>query len=75
MIVFSFDENLIKLVKIYEEFLELNKGFVKTKYNSDIVLPENVATSNIKDYKKYIDEVTKTGKLEELLQYLHKIMK
>ncbi len=34
----------------YKEFLELNKGFVKTKYTSDIILP-----GRLKDIKTDID--------------------
>ena len=33
---YSFDENIIKLLKIYEEFLVINKGFVSSEFNTDI---------------------------------------
>ena len=67
---YSFDETTIKLLKTYEEFLTLNKGFVESKYNTDIKLPEAVKTENSKEYKELIDKVLKTEDLSNLLEYL-----
>ncbi|MCM1003152.1 MAG: hypothetical protein NC408_02285 [Candidatus Gastranaerophilales bacterium] len=64
---FAFDEKLINLIKLYEEFLTINKGFTESKTNTDILLPKGIEP---KDYKKTIDKVLETGKLEELIQYL-----
>ena len=64
---FSFDEKIINLIKLYEEFLVLNKGFTETKTNTDILLPANIEP---KDYKETIENVLKTGKLEELVNHV-----
>lgn len=64
---FSFDEKIINLIKLYEEFLTINKGFTNSKTNTDILLPKNIEP---KDYKETIEKVLETGKLEELVNYL-----
>lgn len=71
---FSFDENVIKLLKVYEEFLVLNKGFTESKTNTDIKLPSAVKTENAKHYKSQIEEVLKTEDLSKLLEYLSSII-
>lgn len=67
---FTFEEKTINLIKLYEEFLTINKGFVESKNNTDILLPEGLKTKNPENYKEIIDKVLETGKLEELIQYL-----
>ena len=57
---FQFEENIIKLLHVYEEFLILNKGFVNSKYNTDIILPESVKTENAESYKSSIEKVLET---------------
>ena len=64
---FAFDGKIINLIKTYEEFLILNKGFTETKTNTDILLPKNIEP---KDYKETIENVLKTGKLEELVNHV-----
>ena len=71
---FSFDENVIKLLKIYEEFLIINKGFVESENNTDIKLPADVKTEKAKEYKAQIEEVLKTEDLSKLLEYLPTII-
>ena len=71
---YAFDENILKLIEIYEEFLVINKGFVESKYNTDIKLPNSVKTENAEDYKAQIDEVLKTKDLSKLLEYLPTII-
>lgn len=71
---YSFDEATIKLLKTYEEFLTLNKGFVESKYNTDIKLPEAVKTENAENYKEIIEKVLKTEDLSNLLEYLPTII-
>ena len=71
---YSFDETTIKLLKTYEEFLTLNKGFVESKYNTDIKLPEAVKTENAENYKEIIEKVLKTEDLSNLLEYLPTII-
>lgn len=71
---YSFDENVIKLIKIYEEFLVLNKGFVNSEYNTDIELPSSVKTENTEEFKTRIEEILKTEDLSKLLEYLPTIL-
>ena len=63
---FAFDEKKIQLLKAYEEFLILNKGFTESKYNTDIMLPESIQTDNAESYKGIIEEVLKSGDLSKL---------
>jgi hypothetical protein len=71
---FSFDENIVNLLKIYEEFLVLNKGFVNSELNTDIQIPDSVKTENAEKYKEQIEEVLKTEDLSKLLEYLPTII-
>lgn len=71
---FSFDESIINLLKVYEEFLVLNKGFVASEKNTDIILPTAVKTENAEMYKLQIEEVLKTDDLSKLLEYLPTII-
>lgn len=67
---FSFDSKILKILDSYREFLILNKGFIDSKTNTDIVLPESLKINKEENYKEIIDEVLKTGKLEELIKYI-----
>ena len=71
---FGFDEKIIELIKVYEEFLVLNKGFVETKYNTDIKLPSAVKVENAETYREEIEKVLKTEDLSNLLEYLPTII-
>ena len=46
-----------QMIKVYEEFLVLNKGFTESKYNTDIVLPASIKTENAESYKEIIEKV------------------
>ncbi len=71
---YSFDEAQINLLKVYEEFLILNKGFVESKYNTDIKLPESVKIENAESYKDIISKALETEDLSKLLDYLPTIL-
>lgn len=71
---YSFDENHIRLLKIYEEFLVLNKGFTESKYNTDIILPNSVKTEDAENYKEIIENVLKTGDLSKLIENISTII-
>ncbi len=66
---FDFDSKIINLIKIYEEFLVINKGFTESKNNTDILIPTGFKFQNPETYKGIIDSVLETGKLEELINY------
>lgn len=66
---YSFNEKYEPLLKMYEEFLVKNKGFVESEYNTDIVLPEGFSPKNPEGYKDIIDKVLVDGDLSQLLEY------
>jgi len=63
------DKSNLKILEMYKEFLIINKGFVKTKTNSDIKLPQDMKTEGAELFKNKIDEVLKEKDLSKLLQY------
>jgi len=63
------DRSNLKILEMYKEFLIINKGFVKTKTNSDIKLPPGMKTEGAELFKNKIDEVLKEKDLSKLLQY------
>ena len=71
---FEFDENISKLVQAYEEFLVLNKGFVESEFNTDILIPESIKISEPENCKNLIDEILETEDLSKFLKYLPEII-
>ena len=71
---FVFDTNIFKLLETYKEFLIINEGFVKSEYNSDIQLPEQIKTEDAEAYKAQIEKVLETKDLSKLLEYLSTII-
>lgn len=65
----KFDAKYETLLKLYEEFLILNKGFVESEYNTDILLPEGFKPKNPEGYKEIIDKILETGDLAKFLEY------
>ena len=59
----------IKILEMYKEFLTINKGFVNSKKNTDILLPAGMKTDGAENFKDKIDEVLKTEDLSKLLEY------
>lgn len=59
----------IKILEMYKEFLTINKGFVNSKKNTDILLPSSVKTDGAENFKDKIDEVLKMEDLSKLLEY------
>ena len=70
---FAFNKNIIKLVEIYEEFLILNKGFVESEYNTDIILPKAVKTYK-ETYKNLVDKSISEGNLNQLSEHISEII-
>lgn len=71
---FSFDDKVVGLLKVYEEFLVLNKGFTESKYNTDIQLPAVIKTDGAEKYNEIIENVLETKDLSKLLEYQSTIM-
>lgn len=63
------NQDNLKILEMYKEFLILNKGFVNSKKNTDIVLPANMKTVGAEEFKDKIYEVLKTQDLSKLLEY------
>lgn len=66
---YEFDSSVSLILETYKEFLILNKGFVDSKTNTDILIPDNVNLQNAKDFKAKIEECLETGDLSKLLEY------
>ncbi len=71
---YKFNEDDVKILKLYREFLLLNKGFVNSRTNKDIVLPENMKQENAEKFKDIIDEVIKNEDLSKLIDYKNLIL-
>ena len=59
----------LKILEMYKEFLTINKGFVNSKKNTDILLPSVMKTYGAENFKDKIDEVLKIEDLSKLLEY------
>ena len=70
---FSFDKKVVKLIEVYEEFLVLNKGFVESEYNTDIVLPKGVKEYK-ENFKKLVDKSVAEGNLNQLSEHISEII-
>ena len=71
---YKINEDDMKILKLYREFLVLNKGFVNSKTNVDIVLPDGIKTENAENFKNIIDEVIKSEDLSKLVEYRNLIL-
>jgi hypothetical protein len=68
---YGINQQYIKILELYKEFLVENKNFVSTNTTNDIILPENVKipdSCGIESIHSKIQEVIKTGKLLDLLE-------
>lgn len=72
---YSFKNDEIKLINVYEKFLTINKGFTETKTNKNVILPEEVNCLNVDEYKTLIETAISNKNLAELKQYLSQIIK
>jgi len=67
----------VDILNLYKEFIVANKGFVNCKTTDDIILPDSLKTPATKDLtiiKEKISEVTKNGKLCDLIELADKII-
>ena len=69
------DESVNKILITYKDFLTINRGFIESKKNTDIILPENVNTEDAISYKEKIELVLESGDLSKLLEYRNLIFK
>lgn len=66
---YEIDKTDLRLLEMYKEFLVINKGFVNSKNNTDILLPNGMKTDGAETFKDKIEEVLKTEDLSKLLEY------
>ena len=71
---FEFDEGVNKILSAYKEFLTINKGFVNTITNMDILLPKGLKTENAEGFKEKIDDAIASKDLSKLLNYTDLIL-
>ncbi len=74
---YSYDENYLKILEIYREFLKINKGFVKTQKTNDLIIPSNIKSISKDDLdlvSKKIDKVVEDGSLYSLLELTDKVL-
>ncbi len=66
---FQFESGVKEILDMYKEFLTINKGFVESKNNTDILLPKGLIIENAETFKEKIDEVLKSEDLSKLVEY------
>ncbi len=66
---YEIDKSDMKILEMYKEFLIINKGFINSEKNTDILLPSGMITEGAENFKEKIDEVLKSGDLSKLLEY------
>ena len=66
---YEINQGDLKILEMYKDFLIINKGFVDTKNNTDIKLPNGMKTDGAETFKDKIDGVLKEGDLSKLLEY------
>lgn len=74
---FSIDEESIKVLDAYREFLKLNEGFVKVQTTTDVKLPaslKSVDETGLKEILVGIEQVIENGKLHELFALSEKVL-
>lgn len=66
---YEIDKCNMQILEMYKEFLIINKGFVESKKNTDILLPKEMKTEKAETFKEIIDNVIKSEDLSKLIEY------
>ena len=69
---FEINPLYLKILKLYREFLSLNKGFINTEKTNDILLPESLKKPDEAGLKTIYETILKSVK-EDNLEILFKI--
>ncbi len=69
---FEINPLYLKILKLYKEFLSLNKGFINTEKTNDILLPESLKKPDEAGLKTIYETILKSVK-EDNLEILFKI--
>ena len=73
---FKVDENKLKILDLYEEFIDANNGFIETNTTVKIKLAgklNELTKEEIGEINSKIEEVINENKIEELLNFCDKI--
>ena len=73
---FKFDDEMMRVLEIYVQFIDLNNGFSKIDTTDKIQLVgklTEISKEEIDEIEKKIQDVIHTGKVEELLEFCDKI--
>ena len=62
------NEVLGKELEMYKEFLIINKGFINSKNNTDILLPAGLKTDGAETFKDKIEGILKTEELSKCVE-------
>ena len=73
-ISYNVNQEDLKVLEMYREFLVINKGFVNTKTNTDIKLPRGMKTEGAEKFKDIIEEVLEGKNLSRLCDYKNLIL-
>ena len=73
-ISYNVNQEDLKVLEMYREFLVINKGFVNTKTNTDIKLPQGMKTEGAEKFKDIIEEVLEGKNLSRLCDYKNLIL-
>ena len=66
---YEINQGDLKILEMYKDFLIINRGFVDTKNNTDIKLPNGMKTDEAETFKDKIEGVLKEEDLSKLLEY------
>lgn len=64
---YTINSDDMKVLELYKDFLIINKGFVNSKTNKDILLPKGMKTDGAENFKDKIDEILKTENLSKFV--------
>ena len=73
-ISYNVNQEDLKVLEMYREFLVINKGFVNAKTNTDIKLPRGMKTEGAEKFKDIIEEVLEGKNLSRLCDYKNLIL-
>lgn len=71
---YTINDDDMKIMNLYKEFLTINKGFVNSKTTKDILVPKDLKSDNLAEFKTKIDEVIATKNLANFLKYKNLIL-
>ena len=65
---YKIDSSDLKILEMYKEFLIINKGFINSKNNTDILLPAGLKTDGAETFKDKIEGILQTEDLSKFVE-------